>query len=432
GEMHLPKNCSLFKMALGALAAVALLQLLYLSFLSRLHGRQQRYRYSELFGAAARRGARPAQRDAHKERLKFSLATGGIFDGSGQYRVYKNLLQSDFSAGRRPEAPALALATHTSINNLHQLGPLLERWQAPLSVAVFAHGADARLATALAYALSVFCPGVRALVDLHLVCPSGEAASFPAEDRAPFAGLGDCGGVWARLEAQRGRLRNYALGGNVSYPNNLLRNVARGAAEEGAPYVLVADVDMVPSADLPRLFLGLLRRRRPAPREVFVVPAFEIRHARRVPAAKAELLQLYQVGEVRPFYEELCPRCQAPTNYSQWVNWRGRGAGAELEVAYTLAWTDPWEPFYIGARGLPPFDESFRQYGFNRISQACELHVAGYRFSVLSSAFLVHRGFKVAGEFHAQKEEENRQNRVLFRRFKEGLKAKYPSSTRRC
>lgn len=64
--------------------------------------------------------------------------------------------------------------------------------------------------------------------------------------------------------------------------------------------------------------------------------------------------------------------------------------------------------------------------------QACELHVAGYRFSVLSSAFVVHRGFKIQGEFHARKDEENKHNRVLFRSFKEGLKTKYPSSNRRC
>lgn len=64
--------------------------------------------------------------------------------------------------------------------------------------------------------------------------------------------------------------------------------------------------------------------------------------------------------------------------------------------------------------------------------QACELHVAGYKFSVLSSAFVVHRGFKIQGEFHARKDEENKRNRVLFRSFKEGLKTKYPSSNRRC
>ena len=62
----------------------------------------------------------------------------------------------------------------------------------------------------------------------------------------------------------------------------------------------------------------------------------------------------------------------------------------------------------------------------------CELHVAGYKFSVLDNAFLVHKGFKSPDGFHAGKEQEQEQNRLLFRQFKEELKTKYPESQRRC
>ncbi|XP_076018539.1 beta-1,4-glucuronyltransferase 1 [Genypterus blacodes] len=428
--MHISKKCSVFKVVLSALLIVALLQLIYLSFLSKFHGKQQRYRYSELFGS--RKHAQP-EKNSRKERLRYSLSTGGIFDNSGQYRVYKNLIKSDFTTnhkpGFQPGTNVLSLATHTTINNLHHLGSLLERWQNPLSVAIFAHGQDVKFATALVYALSFFCPQIEALVDFHLVCLSGEIASFPEQDREHFAGLEDCASVFSRLETHRDQSKNYDISGNISYPNNLLRNVARSGTESS--YILVIDMDMVPSADLHQQFLEMITKRESASDEVFVLPAFEIRHAKKIPATKAELVQLYQVGEVRPFYEELCPRCQAPTNYSQWVNSHVRGAGT-LAVAYTLTWVDPWEPFYIGPRSVPLYDENFKQYGFNRISQACELHVAAYRFSVLSSAFVVHRGFKIQGEFHSRKDEENKRNRVLFRNFKEGLKTKYPSSTRRC
>ncbi|XP_067435970.1 beta-1,4-glucuronyltransferase 1 [Thunnus thynnus] len=431
--MHLSKKCSAFKVVLSALLIVALLQLIYLSFLSKFHGKQQRYRYSELFGGSGAKKNGHPEKNSRKERLRYSLSTGGIFDNSGQYRVYKNLIKSDFTTNQKPgsdpSANVLALATHTTINNLHHLESLLERWQNPLSVAIFAHGQDVKFATALVYALSFFCPQIQALVDFHLVCLSGEMASFPEQDREHFAGLEDCASVFSRLETHRDKYKNYAISGNISYPNNLLRNVARGGTESS--YILVIDIDMMPSADLHHQFLAMIMRREPASDEVFVLPAFEIRHARKMPATKAELVQLYQVGEVRPFYEELCPRCQAPTNYSQWVNSHVRGTGT-LEVAYTLTWVDPWEPFYIGPHTVPLYDENFKQYGFNRISQACELHVAGYRFSVLSSAFVVHRGFKIQGEFHPKKDEENKRNRVLFRSFKEGLKTKYPSSNRRC
>ncbi len=89
-------------------------------------------------------------------------------------------------------------------------------------------------------------------------------------------------------------------------------------------------------------------------------------------------------------------------------------------------------PFFCPLHHLSCPSLSSSVFPFPSPPQACELHVAGYKFSVLSSAFVVHRGFKIQGEFHARKDEENKRNRVLFRSFKEGLKTKYPSSNRRC
>ena len=72
------------------------------------------------------------------------------------------------------------------------------------------------------------------------------------------------------------------------------------------------------------------------------------------------------------------------------------------------------------------------QYGFNRISQVCETHIAGFNFMVLNNAFLIHHGFKVKESFHSAKDEENARNRDIFRTFKKELKIKYPRSTRHC
>lgn len=415
-------HCSCFQVLVAALALVAGLQLLYLALLSGLHGQEQRFRYAQLF-----QGHQPSPGDGHKERLKQVLASGGTVDASGQYRIYWDMLRGSWPDKRSQD---VVLVTHTSLKNLHHLQLLLERWGGPLSVALFVPGAaEVRLATAMVYALAALCAPVRQLVRLHLVCHTDQVATFPElEDRGEFARLQACGDVFAKLARVEAGQRNYAMGlTNASYPNNLLRNVARRAA--GGHWMLMVDVDMVPSDGLREAFLTLPRPANEGMPGVFVVPAFEIRHTRRIPGTKAELLQLYQVGEIRPFYEELCPRCQAPTNFSHWLNLPG---GGPLRVAYEVEWRDPWEPFYIGAGSVPPYDERFKQYGFNRISQACELHVAGYRFLVLSNAFLVHKGFKVASEFHPQKDAENQRNKVLFRQFKQELKARYPGSLRRC
>ena len=177
-----------------------------------------------------------------------------------------------------------------------------------------------------------------------------------------FALLRSCQEVFDKLARVAQPGVNYALGTNVSYPNNLLRNLAR----EGANYALVIDVDMVPSEGLWRSLREMLDQSKQWAGTALVVPAFEIRRARRMPMNKNELLQLYQVGEVRPFYYGLCTPCQAPTNYSRWVNLPEETL---LRPAYVVPWQDPWEPFYVAGGKVPTFDERFRQYGFNRISQ---------------------------------------------------------------
>ena len=36
-------------------------------------------------------------------------------------------------------------------------------------------------------------------------------------------------------------------------------------------------------------------------------------------------------------------------------------SGSGLQLAYTVDWKDPWEPFYIGPNGVPRYDERFKQ-----------------------------------------------------------------------
>ncbi|XP_067877596.1 beta-1,4-glucuronyltransferase 1 [Heterodontus francisci] len=454
----LPVKCSLFKAVLSALLLVAALQLVYLALLSGLHGRQQRRRYSQLFEGPEPRGrAGEAEGDgeveeeeeeagsrSRRQSLVRALQAGGSLDASGQYRLYRDVTRSPVAARGSPGLD-FSLATHSSVHNLHHLPGLVRRWQAPVSVALFAPAGDAAEALLTLHRLGLHCPGVQELVTFTLVTFSRDPVTFPEAGPAQAQAAWDpgldldaepephapCRRALGPLHRLRRRHRNYALA-NASYPNNLLRNAAR----RGLPsrYVAVIDMDMLPSGGLHRLFLELVSGPGPRPgpdpgRTVFVLPALEMRHSRRLPADKPELQRLYQVGEVRPFYDELCPRCQAPTNYTRWIN---LPTGPGLGVAYTLDWTDPWEPFYVGLASVPPYDERFKQYGFNRISQACELHVAGYTFAVLDNAFLIHKGFKLASEFHPQKDEENRRNRMLFRQFKQELKVKYSESPHHC
>ncbi|EDM12446.1 UDP-GlcNAc:betaGal beta-1,3-N-acetylglucosaminyltransferase 6 (predicted) [Rattus norvegicus] len=414
-QMSYAIRCAFYQLLLAALMLVAMLQLLYLSLLSGLHGQEEQEQYFEFFPPS------PRSVDQVKSQLRTALASGGVLDASGDYRVYRGLLKTTMDPND------VILATHASVDNLLHLSGLLERWEGPLSVSVFAATREeAQLATVLAYALSSHCPEMRARVAMHLVCPSRYEAAVP-DPREPgeFALLRSCQEVFDKLARVAQPGINYALGTNISYPNNLLRNLAR----EEANYALVIDVDMVPSEGLWRSLREMLDQSNHWDGTALVVPAFEIRRARRMPMNKNELVQLYQVGEVRPFYYGLCTPCHAPTNYSRWVNLPEESL---LRPAYVVPWRDPWEPFYVAGGKVPTFDERFRQYGFNRISQACELHMAGFNFEVLNEGFLVHKGFKEALKFHPQKEAENQRNKILYRQFKQELKARYPNSPHRC
>nr|KAF6464060.1 beta-1,4-glucuronyltransferase 1 [Rousettus aegyptiacus] len=342
-QMSYAIRCAFYQLLLAALMLVAMLQLLYLSLLSGMHGQEEQDQYFEFFPPS------PRSVDQVKAQLRTALASGGVLDASGDYRVYRGLLKTTMDPND------VILATHASVDNLLHLSGLLERWEGPLSVSVFAATKEeAQLATVLTYALSSHCPDMRARVAMHLVCPSRYEAAVP-DPREPgeFALLRSCQEVFDKLARVAQPGINYALGTNVSYPNNLLRNLAR----EGANYALVIDVDMVPSEGLWRGLREMLDQSKQWAGTALVVPAFEIRRARRMPANKNELLQLYQ---------------------------------------------------------------------------ACELHVAGFDFEVLNEGFLVHKGFKEALKFHPQKEAENQHNKILYRQFKQELKAKYPDSSRHC
>lgn len=55
---------------------------------------------------------------------------------------------------------------------------------------------------------------------------------------------------------------------------------------------------------------GLFRKREHDDKNVFVVPVFETKEGTPVPRQKAELLKLVDAGDVRPFYVQLCLKCQ--------------------------------------------------------------------------------------------------------------------------
>eukprot|EP00794_Sanderia_malayensis_P017091 gene17091-18812_t len=233
-----------------------------------------------------------------------------------------------------------------------------------------------------------------------------------------------CGGF--PHQQKHGFSKNYANKMvQVPYPVNLLRNVALSAAETS--HVLVIDIDMIP---IPKLLENFQKHFESIKREkaVYVLPTFELKDNHVIPETKKDLLNAWRLGNARPFYEQVCWKCQKYTEYERWK----RSNSHDLSVAYHVEWHDPWEPFFIAKKDSVHYDERFKQYGFNRISQVCETHFSGYDFFVLDNAFLIHQGFKNKNLFHKSKDDENARNRILFRTFKKELRLKFPESMRHC
>ncbi|PSN50794.1 Beta-1 [Blattella germanica] len=295
------------------------------------------------------------QAEAAFATLVRSLHQGRVLDTSGEYQLVPNLAPgTQQPAPRAPSTvPDIALVSQCSFNHLHYIVPMVQRWQGPVSVAVFAEDHELSEALWAIAGLRLCYSAIRHNVSFQLVSP------LPAGGRPPLTVPPDpyppCQVLIPDSNQQK---NNYA--GKRRFPNNLLRNVARRGTS--AEFVLVVDIDMLPSFNL----------RQKEPPSTGLAPLFEV------------------------------------------------------------LWKDPWEPFYISRNSVPFYDERFKQYGFNRISQVCELHVAGYKFSVLNNAFLVHRGLKTSTSFHESKDLDQERNRLLFRQFKTELREKYPESSRRC
>ncbi|KAK3908085.1 Beta-1,4-glucuronyltransferase 1 [Frankliniella fusca] len=401
------------RLVLFLIGVVGLLQLIHIILLNRLESRQRRD-VPEPHSAFDPGFGQNEGEDPILEKLSsfaVYIERNWVLDTSGEYHL-SSLQPITKSLSVRTQD--ITLVTQCSQEHLSDLIPLSQQWMGPLSIAVFARSGH-EWSTLLELAKLVLADEIlQTSVTFSFVWPVSAAGGLPPRpDLIPQHNTTES---------------NYNH--TEPYPNNLLRNTARRAAV--SDFVFVIDVDMMPNKGLREDFLHLAARSRwfqknfTLDKTVFVIPAFE---GIIFPTTKFDLIQAVQAGKVRPFYSQLCWKCHAHTDYETWLQ---QPEHKYLVPTYDVLWRDPWEPFYISLNSVPLYDERFKQYGFNRISQVCELHVAGYKFTVLNKAFLLHKGFKRKESFHPQKEQELEFNRKLFRQFKTELKNKYAESSRRC
>lgn len=472
-----PIQCKFWPCLTSLVAVIVLLQLLHFALLSRLDGGHDRSDSADLDSSQShllgRRGVGAVASGVGRQLQGRSLDTvlaemeervrgAHRLDKSGTYHLLDNFLPSELAIrGRAPFD--VSLVTQCSSSRLGDMWDLAPRWGGPASVAVFTWDDDFAVTASRLLHLHFCNDHVFRHVSFHLVYPLMRAPG--QQHLASLAGLKlDCsslnaGGNSDQIFTDIPAINYADKGKELAYPNNLLRNFGINYAQ--TPYVFVIDVDMIPSEGLRTEFQKFMSSSAVSPAitgnktrgeqdanfldkllhakdglVAFVVPSFEIETSAKIPSGKRQLLDLWRKELVRPFYSDVCQKCQAPTNYDRWRELRFKREDAisdkQISIGFSVEYKDPWEPFYIAKTSLPLYDERFKQYGFNRISQVCEMHVAGFTFHVLDNAFLLHKGFKRQSGFHGSRNAENDRNRLLFRKYKEELKVKYPDVARRC
>ncbi|VDK76643.1 unnamed protein product [Litomosoides sigmodontis] len=121
------------------------------------------------------------------------------------------------------------------------------------------------------------------------------------------------------------------------YPINYLRNVALNSSND-ASFVFLTDVDFIPGSGLHEMLYEKLVITNSTGKRAFVVLAFE-----------------YVGGGV------------------------------------PVSWKTDYEPYIAVKRsGLPPYDQRFVGFGWNKVSHVMSLNAAGYEFTILPDAFIIH------------------------------------------
>lgn len=291
-------------------------------------------------------------------RMVHSIKNAYFMDQTGLYMVVSNIISATAISN---DSCDLTLCSQTSHDHLDNLVDLTLVWSGPISVAVFCDdsGDVLRAIHRIAY-LHLCYERIAQAVSFHIAFPLSTGVKRLSDNSdLNFS----CENTYA--DTQLSSNKNYMR--KVAFPHNVLRNIAISFST--TPYILVIDIDLLPSYNLHSSFKQFVKRRLKSfasENVAYVLPAFESK----LPDTnytRATLTRAWQRGHVRQFYVSVCTNCHTQTDYEAW---RGLPSVPFLDIAYHMDWNVNWEPFYIAAKNnLPMYDGRFKQYGFNRISQ---------------------------------------------------------------
>ncbi|XP_053677658.1 beta-1,4-glucuronyltransferase 1-like [Anopheles nili] len=313
----------------------------------------------------------------------------------GEHYVLRNFITTE-----RPVEcyETITYTTHGDHTFLDNVVPLLERWLAPVSIAVYAPGKDLDRAVELIRYL-VDCHERRSLVkeyvSFHLYFGREHLPENPIHHyRKLLATPLDCANT-NLTNVSGGFVDTYRMEHNLTYPVNVARNIARSSAQ--THFVLASDIELYPNPDFIPMFLRMIAHpfyqytlHSPS---VYVLPVFEVAEGRDIPVDKAHLLKALEQGEAIKFHEKICSNCHTVPGYAEWLDVVKYDYTMDIQVTSKREGAfSSWEPIYVGTQREPQYEERLSWEGkADKMTQGFIMCILGYDYHVLDNGFLVHR-----------------------------------------
>eukprot|EP01133_Synstelium_polycarpum_P011011 gene11011-12832_t len=238
----------------------------------------------------------------------------------------------------RKDRYVASLATQVTVDRLDRIVLMADKWQAPVSAAVFIRAeSELEILTQMINSYQSLAD----FVDFHLL---------------------------------------YA--NHTRYPVNNLRNLSTKNAH--TEFVLIMDADFIPPLGMHDYLRDYIEEVQASGKKTaFVVPSFSSSADPRIlPDDKPTLIDMIEKKLVSPSNLLVCPKCHSPTDYPKWF---------ESEVAYPAKYRWIYEPFLLfNKTNNEMFDDRLKGYGFDKNSHVFSMAVAGYDFVVLPHAFIIH------------------------------------------
>lgn len=283
--------------------------------------------------------------------------------------------------------------THGDYRYLNNVAPLVERWRAPISLALYAPGTDFNKTVSSILWLRQCDPQrklIRKWVSFHIYFNASHIPRQVYNQTTLLARQIQCTKVPPFANVSSDQLYRKQM--ELEYPINVGRNIAKEAAL--THYVLSSDIELYPSPGLVNGFLlmlaanmHLLNATKPL---VFPLNIFEVSANSTVPTTKSELKYKLKTGQAIPFHRDVAPQFNIGPNLKKWIQHVDysntiRVFGMNKRIGY-------WDPIYIGTKQDPVYDETLSWEGMSdKATHSFALCLMGYRFYTLDNAFLVHR-----------------------------------------